>query len=71
MFMMSDIEILDDPQLRENVDCQLNTKFGGNPTREEVDDEMSMGIQFLYDKMNRDDDCEINWLYDCLIHFEW
>jgi len=41
MIMMSDIEILDDPQLRENVACQLNTKFGRNPTREEIDDEMS------------------------------
>ena len=64
MFMMSDIEILDDPLWRENVDCQLNTKFGRNPTREEVDDEMARGIHFLCDRMNRDSDSEINWLYD-------
>ena len=64
MFMISDIEILDDPQLRENVDCQLNTKYGRNPTREELDAEISRGIQFLYEEMNIDDD------YDYLVSIE-
>jgi hypothetical protein len=65
MIMMSDIEVFDDPQLRENVACQLNTKFGRNPTREEIDDEISSGSQSLYNGFNPDYDCQIDRLYNC------
>lgn len=64
MFIVSDIEILDDSQLRENVDCELNRNFGRDPTKEDFDDQMPREIQFLYDEMNRDEHYEIDWQYD-------